>query len=87
MTNMKNGPDQDAGGGNASTSNGSYGGKKDNRHGLSIAFTAIILVLFTVSARSVNNMVVTSVPILSRYVLGFSNLLVGVLTAVIYVST
>lgn len=41
----------------------------------------------TVSMRSSNNMIVTTLPILSKYELGFSNLMVGSLSAAIYIST
>lgn len=54
---------------------------------LSLLSSAIMIILVTVSSRSVNNMVVTSLPSLVKYNFGFSNLLVGTVTASIYVST
>jgi MFS family permease len=87
VINKTNSNDANAVSENDSIPNASGNREVDSSHGLSLALSAIILILFTVSARSVNNMVVTSVPILSRYVFGFSNLFVGVLSAVIYVTT
>ena len=52
-----------------------------------LAYSAIILILATVSARSVNNMVVTSLPFLAKYNFSFGNVEVGLISAVLYGST
>ena len=57
----------------------------ENRYNL--LYAAIILVLITVSNRATNNMVTTTVPLLGKYVLGFSNSLVGLLSTVIFAFT
>lgn len=54
---------------------------------LSIAYSAIIIVLATLSVRSVNNMVVTTLPFLAKYDFGFSNVMVGAISAAMYLST
>lgn len=54
---------------------------------LSLAYAAVIIILATVSARSVNNMVQTTIPFLAKYAFGFSNVLVGLLSAALNVST
>lgn len=53
----------------------------------SFAYTALTLSLMTIAARSTNNMVTTTVGPLSKYLLGFSNTLVGVITAVMFATT
>ncbi len=50
-------------------------------------YSAIILILATISARSVNNMVVTSLPFLAKYNFSFGNVEVGLISAVLYGST
>lgn len=50
----------------------------------SLIYAAIFLVLITVSDRATNNMVTTTVPLLGKYVLHFSNTLVGLLSTVIF---
>ena len=59
--------------------------ERSNR--LSLVYAAIIIVLATVSARSVNNMISTSLPFLAKYTFSFSNVLVGVLSAALNIST
>ncbi len=59
--------------------------KRNNR--LSLVYSAIIIILATVSARSVNNMIATSLPFLAKYTFSFSNVLVGVLSASLNIST
>jgi MFS family permease len=58
---------------------------RDSR--ISFISAGLILVLTTVSTRSTNNMLVTTLPILSKYVLGFPNVLIGTLSATGYVAT
>ena len=53
----------------------------------SFAYIALTLSLMTIAARSTNNMVTTTVGPLSKYLLGFSNTLVGVITAVMFATT
>ncbi|SMD31452.1 MFS transporter [Picrophilus oshimae] len=48
---------------------------------------SIILILMALSMRSTNNMVVTTVPLLSKYVLHFSYVLTALVTAIIYLGT
>ncbi len=60
--------------------------EEDNRR-LALVSTAIIIILATVSARSVNNMVSTSLPFLAKYTFSFSNVLVGVLSSALNIST
>lgn len=63
-------------------------GIADNRNfRLSILYSATILVLATVSARSVNNMVATSLPFLAKYSFSFSNVMVGLISAAMNIST
>ena len=54
---------------------------------LALVSAAVILVLAAISARSVNNMVVTSLPFLAKYNFGFGNVEVGLISAVLYGST
>lgn len=54
---------------------------------LAIVSSAIILILATISARSVNNMVVTSLPFVAKYNFSFGNVEVGLISAVLYGST
>ncbi|KJE49996.1 MULTISPECIES: MFS transporter [Acidiplasma] len=48
---------------------------------------SIILILMAISMRSTNNMVVTTVPLFSKYILHFSYILTALVTAVIYLGT
>ncbi|MBB5253624.1 MFS transporter [Sulfurisphaera ohwakuensis] len=57
----------------------------ENRNSLILA--SIILVLMTVSARSVNNMVTTTVPLLGKYVLSLPDSIVGLLSTVMFAFT
>ncbi|QGA54120.1 MFS transporter [Sulfolobus sp. E5-1-F] len=50
----------------------------------SLFYSAIILVLMTISARATNNMVTTTVPLLAKYSLQLSNSLVGLLSALLF---
>lgn len=68
---------------NVSATNGS---ETRNEH-LSLLYSAIIIVIATISMRSVNNMVVTTLPFLTKYDFSFSNVMVGVISATIFVST
>lgn len=52
-----------------------------------IVWLVLSIVVATVSMRAVNNMVVTTVPLLARYELGFSNGEIGVLTSLTFTST
>jgi len=52
-----------------------------------IVWLVLSIVVATVSMRAVNNMVVTTVPLLVRYELGFSNGEIGVLTSLTFTST
>jgi len=52
-----------------------------------LIYTAIILVLMTISARATNNMVTTTVPLLGKYVLHFNNTLVGLLSTTLFAFT
>lgn len=54
---------------------------------LSILYSATILVIATVSARSVNNMVATTLPFLAKYSFSFNNVLVGLISAALNIST
>ncbi|BCU71452.1 MFS transporter [Stygiolobus caldivivus] len=56
-------------------------------HRTNLIYTAIFLVLITVSSRATNNMVTTTVPLLGKYVLHFSNTVVGLLSTVIFAFT
>ncbi len=56
-----------------------------SRH--SFLFYAVILILIAISMRSTNNMVVTTVPLYSKYVLNFSYLFTALVTALIYAGT
>lgn len=58
-----------------------------NNTRLSLAYVATIIIVATVSARSVNNMVATSLPFLAKYTFSFSNVMVGGLSAVFNIST
>lgn len=53
----------------------------------SFLLASIILVLMTVSARSVNNMVTTTVPLLGKYVLSLPDSIVGLLSTVMFAFT
>ena len=53
----------------------------------SLIIASIILVLMTVSARSVNNMVTTTVPLLGKYVLYLPNSIVGLLSTAMFAFT
>jgi len=57
----------------------------ESRNSLIIA--SIILVLMTVSVRSVNNMVTTTVPLLGKYVLSLPDSIVGLLSTVMFAFT
>lgn len=57
----------------------------ENKNSLLIA--SIILVLMTVSARSVNNMVITTVPLLGRYILSLPDSVVGLLSTTLFAFT
>lgn len=70
-----------AGSGSLSTDDG-----KTNP-GLPMVFVVATLVIATVSARSVNNMVATTIPFLAKYTFSFSNVSVGLLSAVLNIST
>ena len=54
---------------------------------LALFYSAIILIIASISARSVNNMVVTTLPFLAKYNFSFGNVEVGFISAVIYGST
>lgn len=54
---------------------------------LTLVSSAIILSLAAISARSVNNMVATTLPFLAKYDFNFGNVEVGFISAVIYGST
>ena len=54
---------------------------------LTLIYSAIILVIAAISARSVNNMVVTTLPFLAKYNFSYGNVEVGFISAVIYGST
>ncbi|MFP3232202.1 MAG: MFS transporter [Sulfolobaceae archaeon] len=58
-----------------------------SEHKSSLIYAAIFLVLITVSDRATNNMVTTTVPLLGKYVLHFSNTVVGLLSTVIFAFT
>lgn len=53
---------------------------------LTILYSAIVIVLATVSARSVNNMIVTTLPFLAKYDFSYSNVMAGAISAAIYLS-
>ncbi len=53
----------------------------------SMIYVIFITILMTFSMRSVNNMVVTTLPLLANKVLYFSSLLVGVISASVYLFT
>ena len=46
-----------------------------------------VLILMGISMRSTNNMVVTTVPLFSKYVLNFSYIATALVTAIIYLGT
>lgn len=54
---------------------------------ISFLYVTTILVAMALSMRSTNNMVSTTVPILAKYTLNFSNLLVGAVAATGYLAT
>ena len=54
---------------------------------LTLIYSAIILIIASISVRSVNNMVVTTLPFLAKYNFSFGNVEVGFISAVIYGST
>ncbi len=55
--------------------------------GRAYAFSVLVIVLATFSVRASNNMLATSIPLLTRYVFGFSGLQVGLASALFSVST
>lgn len=59
----------------------------DKNTRLSMVYIAVIIVVATVSARSVNNMVQTTIPFLAKYTFSYSNVSVGLLSAVLNIST
>ncbi len=61
--------------------------EKPENQRLALISAAIVLVLAAISARSVNNMVVTSLPFLAKYNFGFGNVEVGLISAVLFGST
>ena len=52
-----------------------------------ILYTVLILTLITITSRSTNNMVLTTIPLYSQNILGFGSLEVGLVTAVSYTTT
>lgn len=56
-------------------------------HKLALFYSATVIILATISARSVNNMVATTLPILAKYDFTFSNVLVGAISATLNIST
>ncbi|AWR98247.1 MFS transporter [Acidianus sulfidivorans JP7] len=50
-------------------------------------YLAITLSLITIASRATNNMVVTTLPDLGKYVFNFNNLISGVLDSIIYIAT
>ncbi len=58
-----------------------------NRSAKSSLYLIVVVILATVSARSVNNMISTTLPLLSRYQLLFTNSEVGALSALGFVMT
>ena len=48
---------------------------------------SVILILMAISMRSTNNMVVTTVPLYSKYILNFSYIGTALVTAIIYLGT
>ncbi len=50
-------------------------------------YMAITVIIMTFSMRATNNMIITTVPLLSKIDLGFSRFLVGIISAVIYLFT
>jgi len=57
-----------------------------NKNG-GILYTVLILTLITITSRSTNNMVLTTIPLYSQNILGFGSLDVGLVTAVSYTAT
>ena len=53
----------------------------------SLMYVAVIISLITIATRATNNMVTTTVGPLAKYQFGFSNVQVGILTAVMYATT
>jgi len=53
----------------------------------SLMYVAVIISLMTIATRATNNMVTTTVGPLAKYQFGFSNVQVGILTAVMYATT
>lgn len=60
---------------------------KPTNQKLTLVYSAIVLILATISARSVNNMVVTSLPFVAKYDFHFGNIEVGLISTVLYGST
>ncbi len=58
---------------------------KNSRNG--ILFTAVIIMVMTIAMRSTNNMVITTLPLLSKIDLGFSKFFVGIISALLYLFT
>lgn len=63
------------------------GGSQARNYRLSLIYSATIIVMATVSARSVNNMVATTLPFLAKYSFSYSNVLVGFVSAALNIST
>lgn len=78
--NVKSGTDGQGGNGQSEDT-----GELNSR--LSLTFVVLTLVIATISARSVNNMVITTIPFLAKYTFSFSNAFVGLLSAVLNIST
>ncbi len=57
------------------------------RRDTSLIYIALTLSLMTIAARATNNMVTTTIGPFSKYQLGFSNTLVGIITAVMFATT
>jgi len=52
-----------------------------------IVLLALFIAIATVSMRAVNNMIVTTVPLFGKYILGFSNGEIGILTSLSFIFT
>lgn len=84
---LKNTDNQDTAGSSISGFDAKESNKEVRNFRLSILYSATILVLATVSARSVNNMVATTLPFLTKYSFSFSNVTVGLISAAMNIST
>ncbi len=78
--------------GNGNSDSAKEGGNTEAEDGgpnsrVSLAFVVATLVIATVSIRSVNNMVATTIPFLAKYTFSFNNVSVGILSAVLNIST